>query len=135
MAGIEQVLAMAREVRRRAYAPYSHFRVGAVLEADDGTLHEGCNVENASLVLTICAERAALASAVALGHKAFRRLVLVTGGKEPIPPCGACRAVLAEFGSDLSILAEAGGERREWRLDELHPLPFRLDTDGPTGNG
>ena len=126
MPGIEQVLALAREVQARAHAPYSGFRVGAVLEAEDGTLYAGCNVENASLGLTLCAERAALAAAVAGGHRAFRRLVLVTDGEEAIPPCGGCREFLAEITPDLPILAEAQGDRREWNLRELFPLPFRL---------
>ncbi len=127
MTGTEEILALARRARDRAYAPYSGFRVGAVLEADDGTLITGCNVENASLGLTLCAERGALAAAVAGGHRAFRRLVLVSDGPEAVPPCGACRAVLSEFSPGLSVLSEAGGSRREWSLGELLPLPFRLD--------
>ena len=91
MAGIEEVLALARRVRSNAHAPYSGFRVGAVLEADDGTLHVGCNVENASLGLTLCAERGAMAAAVVAGHVAFRRIVLVADGEDPVPPCGGCR--------------------------------------------
>jgi len=130
MAGIESVLALAREAQGRAHAPYSGFRVGAVLEARDGTLYGGCNVENASFGLTLCAERGALVAAVAGGHREFRRLVLVTDGEEAVPPCGACRAVLAEFAPDLPILSVAGEARREWTLRELHPLPFRLEVPG-----
>ncbi len=126
MAGTEDILAKAREVQARAHAPYSGFRVGAVLEGHDGAIFSGCNVENASLGLTLCAERGALAAAVAAGHRAFRRLVLVTDGQEAVPPCGACRAVLAEFSPDLPILSAAGKARQEWTLGELHPLPFRL---------
>jgi cytidine deaminase len=127
MAGIEEVLAQARETQARAYAPYSGFRVGAVLETEDGVLHLGCNVENASLGLTLCAERAALVAAVASGDSNFRRLVLVTDGDEAVPPCGACREVLAEFSPDLPIVSFAGESRRDWTLGELLPQPFRLE--------
>ena len=127
MAGTEEIVALARTVLAHAYAPYSGFRVGAVLEAEDGTAFSGCNVENASLGLTLCAERSALAQAVAAGRRSFRRLVLVTEGPEPVPPCGACRAVLAEFEPDLPVLSLAGELRGEWRLGELLPLPFRLE--------
>jgi cytidine deaminase len=127
MEGIEKAFELAREVQARAHAPYSGYRVGAVLEADDGALFAGCNVENASLGLTICAERSALASAVAAGRKVFKRLVLVTSGEEAVPPCGACREVLAEFAPKLLVMAEAGNDHGEWRLDELLPLPFRLE--------
>lgn len=127
MAGIEEVLARAKEVQARAYAPYSNFRVGAVLETEDGELFAGCNVENASFSLTICAERSALAAAVSAGHRAFRRLILVTDGREAVPPCGACREALAEFRPDLAVVAFAGESRREWSLGDLLPGPFRLE--------
>jgi len=127
MTGIEEVLARARESQGQAYAPYSGFKVGAVLETGEGVLHSGCNVENASFGLTICAERGALVAAVAAGDRSFRRLVLVTDGDEAVPPCGACREALAEFCPDLPIVAVAGEDRREWTLDELLPRPFQLD--------
>ena len=127
MAGIEEVLARGRVVQGRAHAPYSGFKVGAVLETREGVLHSGCNVENASFGLTICAERGALVAAIAAGDRSFRRLVLVTDGDEAVPPCGACREVLAEFRPDLPIVAVAGEDRREWTLDELLPRPFQLD--------
>ena len=97
------------------------------MESIDGTVFAGCNVESASLSLTLCAERGALAAAVAAGHKDFRRLALVTGGQDPVPPCGACREALAEFSPDLEIFSEAGGRLVEWSLKELLPRPFKLD--------
>lgn len=127
MAGIEEVLALARDVQRKAYAPYSGFRVGAVLESEDGSLFEGCNVESASLGLTMCAERGAVMAAVAAGVRSFTRLVLVTDGDRAVPPCGACREILAEFSPDLIIVSEARADRKEWTLDRLLPGPFRLD--------
>ena len=126
MTGIEEVVILAREAQRRAHAPYSGFRVGAILETREGVTFSGCNVENASFGLTICAERNAVAAAVAAGEKEFKRLVLVTDGEAPVPPCGACREVLAEFDPDLIILAVAGEDREEWCLRDLLPHPFRL---------
>ena len=135
MAGIEEVLALAMKVQAHAHAPYSGFRVGAVLEADDGSLHVGCNVENASLGLTLCAERGAMAAAVAQGHKAFRRLVLVTSGTDPIPPCGACREFLAEVAPDVPIVSQASGKRKEWRLGGVAPSSVRVECRGSALTG
>lgn len=115
----------AREARQRAHAPYSRFRVGAALLADDGTVYSGCNVENRSFGLSICAERVAVAKAVADGKTSFRAIAIVTDTSPPAVPCGMCRETLAEFARDLPVLvANLDGERREHRLRELHPMPF-----------
>lgn len=116
--------AAARTAQRQAWAPYSNFRVGAALEAEDGTVFTGCNVENASYGLTICAERAALVSAVTAGARRFRRVVVVTDSEPPAAPCGACRQVLAEFGTDLVVESVGSSGRRSWRVDQLLPDAF-----------
>lgn len=120
----DALLTAARKVQAEAYAPYSNFKVGAALEAMDGTIFVGCNVENASYGLTICAERAAICAAVSAGARRFRRAVVVSDVDPPAAPCGACRQVLAEFGLDLPI--EAVGSQRSvtWRLADLLPAAF-----------
>ncbi len=123
-----ELLRLAREVRERAWAPYSGFRVGAALEASDGTVFVGCNVENASFGLTICAERAALVRAVADGRRSFTRVVIVTGSDEPVQPCGACRQFLSEFGLDLEVTSVcASGEQATTSLRRLLPDAFGFE--------
>lgn len=121
----EELLARARAVRDRAYAPYSGFRVGAALLGASGKVYTGCNVESASYGLTICAERAAVSAAVAAGETRFEAVAIASEGSGPVAPCGACRQVLAEFEPDLQVWSEGGGVRVEWRLGQLLPEPFR----------
>jgi cytidine deaminase len=106
-----ELLAAARRVHQNAYAPYSRFRVGAAVLADDGKIYSGCNVENASYGLTICAERAAIFSAISAGAKRISALTIFTDTNEPTAPCGACRQVIQEFGPDIEIRAGCRGEK------------------------
>jgi cytidine deaminase len=121
----EAQITAALEVMERAYAPYSGFRVGAVLRASDGTEYAGCNVENSAFPAGSCAERGALSAAVAAGRRAFTTLVVATEATVPTPPCGICRQALVEFSGDLTIVSvTTGGARARWRLSELLPAPF-----------
>lgn len=120
----EEAIQRAEDVRRRAHAPYSQFRVGAVLVCKSGEMFVGCNVENISFGLTMCAERVALGSAISNGIDGFDLLVLTADSAEPIVPCGACRQVLAEFNPTLRVVSvTSSGKRAEFRLAELLPLP------------
>ena len=114
----------ARAVQQRAYAPYSRFRVGCALEADDGRIFVGCNVENASYGRTICAERAAVCAAVAAGARRLRRAVVVTDADPPAAPCGACRQVLVEFGRELRVDGVGPSGTVSWTMAQLLPSAF-----------
>ncbi len=124
-APLDALLTAARAVRLRAHAPFSHFQVGAALEAEDGAIVTGCNVENASYGLTICAERVAVFKALSEGHTRFRRILIIADTAEPTPPCGACRQILWEFGGDLEvILANLIGIKGSHQMRDLLPMPF-----------
>ena len=115
----------ARRARKHARADYSGFRVGAALETADGTVITGCNVENATYGLTVCAERVAMFKALSDGHRRFRRIAIVADTVAPTPPCGACRQILWEFGGDLEvILANLRRETARHALSDLLPVPF-----------
>jgi cytidine deaminase len=121
----ERLVAAARGARERAWAPYSTFKVGAALETADGVIITGCNIENASYGLTICAERVALFKALSEGHRRFVRIAVVADTVAPTSPCGACRQVLWEFGPDLEvILANLDAITGRHRLADLLPHPF-----------
>jgi cytidine deaminase len=115
----------ARRARQYAHAAFSKFKVGAALLAADGTVITGCNIENATYGLTICAERVAMFKALSEGHRAFTRMAIVADTQEPTPPCGACRQVLWEFGGNIDIvLANLTDDKGMHRLKDLLPLPF-----------
>ncbi len=111
--------------RERAYAPYSGFKVGAALLTCEGKIYQGCNVENASYGLTVCAERVALLKAVSEGEKDFKALALVTDSAEPVSPCGACRQVMAEFAPEMAVIvANLQGKHYQTTVKELLPQYF-----------
>jgi cytidine deaminase len=121
----DALLAAARAARLHALAPFSKFKVGAALETSDGQVIAGCNVENATYGLTICAERVAMFKAISEGHRRFVRVAVVADAAAPTPPCGACRQILWELGGDLEvILANLSAETGRFQMHDLLPLPF-----------
>ena len=125
MAASEQLVRAAREARLGAIADFSSFKVGAALEASDGAVITGCNIENASYGLTMCAERVAMFKALSEGHRHFVRIVVVADTVSPTPPCGACRQILWEFGGDLEVvLANLERVTAECQMLDLLPHPF-----------
>ena len=121
----DPLVTAAREARERAHAPYSGFKVGAALEAADGRVFTGCNIENATFGLTLCAERVAMFKAVSEGCREFKRLAVVADTDEPTPPCGPCRQILWEFGGNLDVvLANLHEEKAHLKMHDLLPMPF-----------
>ena len=121
----DHLLTAAREARENAHAPFSRFKVGAALETTSGTIITGCNIENATYGLTMCAERVAVFKAISEGETAFARIAIVADTEAPAPPCGACRQILWEFGGDLEVvLGNLTGQTGRYRLKDLLPLPF-----------
>ena len=121
---VARLIRAARDVQERAYAPYSHFRVGAALLGEDGTVYTGCNVENASYGLTICAERNAIFHAVACGCRHFTALLITGDSKDLTAPSGACRQVMAEFSIPEIILVRPDDSYETFTLQQLLPLTF-----------
>jgi cytidine deaminase len=125
MADDETLIEAARRARENALASFSQFKVGAALETADGQIITGCNIENATYGLTLCAERVAMFKAISEGHLRFTRIAIVANTDQPTPPCGACRQILWEFGGELEVLlANLNAPRGRYQLRDLLPLPF-----------
>lgn len=129
LGGDERTMTLLRErafaAMERAYAPYSEFKVGAAILSTDGSVTEGCNVENASYPAGLCAERSAVAAAVARGNRSFEVVLIATEAEEPTPPCGICRQVLVEFSPHMLVVSVTrDGRDAQWTLDELLPKAF-----------
>ena len=121
---IQKLMDCAIKARENAYSPYSHFAVGAALLCEDGTLYEGCNIENVSYGLTNCAERTAIFKAVSEGHIKFKALAVVADTEGPCAPCGACRQVMAEFKIPLIIMGNLMGNIKMVTIEEVLPFSF-----------
>ena len=121
---IQKLMDCAIKARENAYSPYSHFAVGAALLCEDGTLYEGCNIENVSYGLTNCAERTAIFKAVSEGHIKFKALAVVADTEGPCARCGACRQVMAEFKIPLIIMGNLMGNIKIVTIEELLPFSF-----------
>ncbi len=119
----QRLVQAAQSARRRAYAPYSRFRVGAAVLTPDGSVYTGCNVENGSYGLSMCAERVAVHRAVSEGHRRLVAVAVAGPGRTELLPCGACRQVLMEFGTGFVVTTQRG-RPRIYRLEELLPRPF-----------
>ncbi len=122
---MDPLIAAALQARENAHAPFSKFKVGAAVEDGTGRIHSGCNVENATYGLTVCAERVAVFKAISEGARGFKRVAVVADTETLTPPCGACRQILWEFCGDAEIvLANLSGKSETMRLGDLFPRPF-----------
>ncbi len=122
---IDRLIAAAKAVRERAHAPFSHFKVGCALEDEHGHIYTGCNVENATYGLTICAERVAIVKAISEGAGRLKRIVVVADTDTLTPPCGACRQILWEFCGDAELVLEnLTGQRESLTMKQIFPRPF-----------
>lgn len=126
---LQDLLIQAKAAAEQAYAPYSGYRVGAAILTDDGTVFTGCNVENASYSLTICAERNAVFHAVSQGYRDFRAVAVYVDADVPFPPCGACRQVLSEFGAGMDVIYADHQHQVITSMDKLLPGAFSLKND------
>ena len=122
-----ELISLAKQASYNAYAPYSHFSVGAAIQCADGSVFTGCNIENAALGSTICAERTACVKAVSEGKKEFVRIAIYADSQNWPTPCGACRQFLAEFAPDIEVLCAKAGDRYvSYKLSELLPHIFNF---------
>jgi cytidine deaminase len=125
LAGCDDLVAAARAAREHAVADFSGFKVGAALETDSGDIITGCNIENATYGLTVCAERVAIFKALSEGKRSFTRIAVVADTAAPTPPCGACRQIIWEFCGDIPVvIANLTEVKRTVRMIDLLPMPF-----------
>ena len=124
---MEQLILEAKKTREKAYVPYSKFKVGAAVMAENGTIYTGCNIENASYGLTNCAERTAIFQAVAQGETNLKILAVIADSPQPVIPCGACLQVMAEFGIEWVWLCNIEGQVEKVALKKLLPYAFSKD--------
>jgi cytidine deaminase len=122
---MDELIKKAKKAKVAAYSPYSNFKVGAAVLTKSGRIFVGCNIENCSYGLTVCAERVAIFNAISAGEKEFKAIAIVTDSTELTPPCGACRQVIWEFSRDVKIiLANSQGKQRTTKISNLLPTPF-----------
>ena len=126
-----KLISMAADVMANSYSPYSRSKVGAAIECADGSAFTGCNIENAAIGVTICAETAAISSAVSAGRRSFKRIAIISEANTYFFPCGACRQLLSELSPEIEVLcARADGRYVSYSLAALLPMPFGKDTAG-----